>query len=205
MIKKSPVEIFSDWVDLGKDEGMEINHKEAVDEMLKAVTYSKNSFSFIDAGCGNGWVVRKVSKLKNCESSSGVDGSLKMINKARRLDNINEYICAELSTWKPKNKKDIVHTMEVLYYFKKPLIVLENIFENWINENGKFIMGIDFYYENKSSHDWPEKTNVDTMTLLNIKQWEKLVINAGFKNVRSWTVGKKNNWNGTLIISATKS
>jgi predicted TPR repeat methyltransferase len=184
---------------------MEINHKEAVDEMLKAVITSNNSFSFIDAGCGNGWVVRKVSKLKNCESSSGVDGSLKMINKARRLDNINEYICAELSSWKPKNKKDIVHTMEVLYYFKKPLIVLENIFENWINENGKFIMGIDFYYENKTSHDWPEKTNVDTMTLLNIKQWEKLVINAGFKNVRSWTVGKKNNWNGTLIISATKS
>jgi hypothetical protein len=66
-------------------------------------------------------------------------------------------------------------------------------------------MGIDFYYENKTSHDWPEKTNVDTMTLLNIKQWEKLVINSGFKNVRSWTVGKKNNWNGTLIISATKS
>jgi SAM-dependent methyltransferase len=205
MIKKSPVEIFSDWVDLGKDEGMEINHKEAVDEMLKAVITSNNSFSFIDAGCGNGWVVRKVSKFKNCESSSGVDGSLNMINKARRLDNINEYICAELSSWKPKNKKDIVHTMEVLYYFKKPLIVLENIFENWINENGKFIMGIDFYYENKTSHDWPEKTNVDTMTLLNIKQWEKLVINAGFKNVRSWTVGKKNNWNGTLIISATKS
>jgi SAM-dependent methyltransferase len=205
MIKKSPVEIFSDWVDLGKDEGMEINHKEAVDEMLKAVITSNNSFSFIDAGCGNGWVVRKVSKFKNCESSSGVDGSLNMINKARRLDNINEYICAELSSWKPKNKKDIVHTMEVLYYFKKPLIILENIYKNWIKENGKFIMGIDFYYENKTSHDWPEKTNVDTMTLLNIKQWEKLVINAGFKNVRSWTVGKKNNWNGTLIISATKS
>jgi len=44
MIKKSPVEIFSDWVDLNKDEGMEINHKEAVDEMLKTVTNSKNSF-----------------------------------------------------------------------------------------------------------------------------------------------------------------
>ena len=46
MIKKSPVEIFSDWVDLGKDEGMEINHKEAVDEMLKAVITINNSFSF---------------------------------------------------------------------------------------------------------------------------------------------------------------
>ena len=37
MIKKSPVEIFSDWVDEGKDEGMEINHSSAVDEMLNKV------------------------------------------------------------------------------------------------------------------------------------------------------------------------
>ena len=100
------------------------------------------------------------------------------MKKQNRLDNINDYYCDELSTWKPSEKKDIVHTMEVLYYFKKPLIVLENIYENWINENGKFIMGIDFYFENKPSHNWPEKTNVDTMTLLNIKQWEKLVINS---------------------------
>ena len=40
-------------------------------------------------------------------------------------------------------------------------------------------MGIDFYYENKTSHDWPEKTNVDTMTFT--KQWEKLVINADLR------------------------
>ena len=26
MTKKSPIEIFSDWVDLGKDDGMEKNH-----------------------------------------------------------------------------------------------------------------------------------------------------------------------------------
>ena len=35
-------------------------------------------------------------------------------------------------------------------------------------------MGIDFYFENTTSHNWPEKTNVDTMTLLTIKNGKTL-------------------------------
>jgi hypothetical protein len=61
---------------------------------------------------------------------------------------INNYYCDELSTWKPSEKVEIVHSMEVLYYFKNPLVVLKNIYDNWLKENGKFIMGIDFYFEN---------------------------------------------------------
>ena len=37
MIKKSPIEIFSDWVDLGKDDGMEKNHSESVNAMLNKI------------------------------------------------------------------------------------------------------------------------------------------------------------------------
>ena len=43
-------------------------------------------------------------------------------------------------------------------------------------------MGIDYYYENKTSHNWPEKTNVDTMTLLSTQEWKNIVSKAGFKN-----------------------
>jgi hypothetical protein len=95
--------------------------------------------------------------------------------------------------------------MEVFYYFKDPLIVIKNIYDNWLNENGKFIMGIDFYYENKTSHGWPEKTNVDIMTLLTTQEWKDIVLKAGFKNIESWRVGEQNEWKGTLIISATKN
>ena len=38
--------------------------------------------NFLDIGCGNGWLVNKVSKLKNCSKSVGVDGAKKMIEKA---------------------------------------------------------------------------------------------------------------------------
>ena len=55
-------------------------------------------------------------------------------------------------------------------------------------------MGIDFYFENKPSHNWPEKTNVSIMTLLSIKQWEGLFIKAGFKNIETSRSGEKNDW-----------
>ncbi len=205
MTKKSPIEIFSDWVDLGKDDGMKKNHLKSVKAMLNNVLKGLNDFTFIDAGCGNGWVVKMVSEMDSCSSALGVDGSIKMINKAKRIDKISKYECAEISVWKPNQKKDVVHSMEVFYYFKDPLIVLKNIYENWLNKNGKFIMGIDFYYENKTSHNWPEKTNVDTMTLLSTQEWKNIVSKAGFKNIVSWREGEKNEWKGTLIISATKN
>ena len=34
MNKKSPIEIFSEWVDNGKDDGMELNHCDSVNAML---------------------------------------------------------------------------------------------------------------------------------------------------------------------------
>ena len=205
MTKKSPIEIFSDWVDLGKDDGMKKNHLKSVKAMLNNVLKGLNDFTFIDAGCGNGWVVKMVSEMDSCFSAVGVDGSLKMIDKAKSLDNVSKYECAEISVWKPNQKKDVVHSMEVFYYFKDPLVVLKNIYDNWLNIDGKFIMGIDFYFENKTSHNWPEKTNVDTMTLLSTQEWKNIVSKAGFKNIESRRVGEKNEWKGTLIISATKN
>ena len=205
MNKKSPIEIFSEWVDNGKDDGMELNHCDSVNAMLNQVLNNANNYSFIDAGCGNGWVVRKVSKNSNCLRAIGIDGSTKMIEKAKSLDGINNYYCDELSTWKPFEKVEIVHSMEVLYYFKNPLVVLKNFYNNWLKENGKFIMGIDFYFENQPSHNWPEKTNVSIMTLLSIKEWKNLFIKAGFNNVEYWRVCEKDDWKGTLVISATKS
>ena len=44
-----------------KDLGMQKNHERAVSRMLEILTININkSYSFIDAGCGNGWVVRKM-------------------------------------------------------------------------------------------------------------------------------------------------
>ena len=56
----SPIKVFNSWVLNGKDEGMEKNHSVAVNTMIDMlIRKSSKKFSFIDAGCGNGWVVRK--------------------------------------------------------------------------------------------------------------------------------------------------
>tara|TARA_Y100000768_G_scaffold338002_1_gene280476 strand:- start:782 stop:1396 length:615 start_codon:yes stop_codon:yes gene_type:complete len=204
-MKRSPIEIFSEWVTLGKADGMEENHKSSVLNMLDFALKEREDFTFIDAGCGTGWVVRMVSKMESCFSANGVDGSLKMIEKAKSIDNINKYDCSDLSVWKPNSKKDVVMSMEVMYYFEDPLRIIQNIFDNWLDSGGVFIMGIDYYLENKSSHDWPEKTNVSIMNLLSQKEWEKILIQSGLKKVRSWRHGNNGEWEGTLILTGTKN
>ena len=65
-VEKSPIETFTNWVKIGKDEGMEKNHKEPVKKIIELILLSKKKFSIIDAGCGNGWAVRLISSHKNC-------------------------------------------------------------------------------------------------------------------------------------------
>ena len=103
-MKRDPIEVFSEWADLDKDYGMEKNHESSVQNMLDFAIKDKLPFSFIDAGCGNGWVVRKVSKISNCTQAVGIDGSEKMILKARKIDPKLNYYCADIMSWAPKKK-----------------------------------------------------------------------------------------------------
>ncbi len=203
-MKRDPIEVFSEWADLDKDYGMEKNHKNSVENILDFAIEDKLPFSFIDAGCGNGWVVRKVSKISNCTQAIGVDGSEKMILKARKIDPKLNYYCADIMSWIPKKKVDLVHSMEVFYYLKDPKKLIDNIHENWLNQDGRLIIGLDFYKENKTSHDWSESCGINNMKLLSQKEWLNLFKNSGFKSVKTWRYGVKKDWEGTLIITGKK-
>mgnify|MGYP000848363019 FL=1 len=119
-MKRNPIEVFSDWADLDKDFGMEENHKLAVENMLSFAFKKETPFSFIDAGCGNGWVVRQVLQNPLCQKAIGIDGSQKMIHKAKKIDPNSSYLCADLMHWTPDTRVDIVHSMEVFYYVENP-------------------------------------------------------------------------------------
>ena len=203
-MKKLPVKVFSEWAKTGKDIGMQKGHKSSVDKMLSYATKDLKQYSFIDAGCGNGWVVRDISNSKECISATGVDGSLEMINKAKYFDSVNSYVCEDLLKWIPKNKVNLVHSMEVFYYFKNPMKLIKHIHDNWLKKGARLIVGMDFYEENKTSHNWPEKTGVSIMELLSENTWKKYFENSGFKNVNSWKIGEKENWEGTLVITGIK-
>ena len=196
----SPIEVFNSWVQNGKDEGMEKNHSIAVDVMIHMLIGKSNKqFSFIDAGCGNGWVIRKVNVHDLCSYSVGVDGSKNMIDKAEKIDPTGSYVCCDLMQWKPKEKVDYVHSMEVLYYFEDPSMVLKHIYDFWLKKNGTIVVGIDFYKENIISHSWPKSLNT-TMTLLSKKEWLNCFRESGFSNVELSQINPSDDFKGTLVI-----
>lgn len=196
--------MFSEWAAIGRDERMAKGHEVAVKNMLDYALKGLDNYSFIDAGCGNGWVVRLVKAHKGCVAAAGVDGAQMMIEKALSTDPAGAYYHADLSNWAPNRKVDVVHSMEVVYYLSDPKAFIANIYKNWLKENGRLIVGLDFYKENTVSHSWPEDCGVSIMQLLPEATWIGFFKEAGFSNVQSWRVDVKENWAGTLVITAVK-
>ena len=123
---------------------------------------------------------------------------------AKKLDLKNKYICNDLLLWKPKNKVDLVHSMEVFYYLKEPQKLIQHVFSNWLKEGARLIIGLDFYSENISSHSWPEECGISIMSLFSESEWKTFFLEVGFKKISSWHSGVKKNWDGTLIITGIK-
>ena len=73
---------FDQWAKSGRAELMEKEHSKTVLKFLNSRKFEK-PFSFLDVGCGNGWVVRKISQIQNCKKAIGIDKSKNMIVKAK--------------------------------------------------------------------------------------------------------------------------
>ncbi|MBL51175.1 MAG: nodulation protein S NodS [Candidatus Marinimicrobia bacterium] len=194
-------DIFNKWALVGKDEGMEKHHASAVKEMLSYLIKGQLSpFTFIDAGCGNGWAVREMRAHTLCQKALGVDGAEYMIRNAKAIDPEGDYVRADLFNWTPTEKVDYIHSMEVLYYFENPADIIHHMKSNWLKPGGKMIMGVDFYKENETSHSWPTDLNTH-MTLLSELEWESIFMNNGFSNIEKFRANVKGNKPGTLVIS----
>ncbi len=199
MEKKAAVDVFSQWALIGKDEGMERGHSASVQAMLElAVPKLNDGFSAIDLGCGNGWVTRMLSEL-GAGHSEGVDGSNEMINKATSKDSNHKYSQGLLPDWSPGRRFDLVHTMEFLYYLDDPAGMISIIHDEWLEENGILVAGVDHYLEHEESLTWPEHVGVH-MTTLSIDDWKSAMVNAGFKNIEIHQVAGKENFPGTLVM-----
>ncbi len=201
------VDVFSEWADIGKDEGMERGHTPAVQEILHAAFDVMSSesiergFSAIDAGCGNGWVVRSLKNNPSCSLAMGVDGAKSMILRALEKDPEGLYFHADLSSWSPPEKVDLVHSMEVLYYLDNIPDFLESLRNKWLVKGGIFAFGVDHYLENKESLEWPEKVGV-RMTTFSESEWVSLVNSAGLDVLKVFKANENEEWPGTLVIVA---
>lgn len=204
---RDATDVFSEWAGKGKDEGMERGHAASVEEMLDLALETNNlsqrPFTAIDIGCGNGWVVRKLQGIENCQSAEGVDGSTSMIEKARSIDPKGNYSIAKLPQWQPNNPVDFIHSMEFLYYLNDPISMIKIIHDNWLKNGGVFVAGVDHYSENEDSLDWPAALDVH-MTTLSQQQWYEAMENAGFVNVKISKTGVRDGFIGTLTMLGTK-
>lgn len=203
-MKKNPIEVFGNWALTGRDEIMAHGHADSVRAMLELVIIDQKKFSFMDVGCGNGWVVKKILDHPHCQYVAGVDGSQHMIDKAKSMGIGGEFFCEDISHWIPPRTFDIVHSMEVFYYLEQPDKLIRNIFDFWLNPLGKLIMGIDFYEENTPCHSWQEDCGINTMQLFSKNIWIDFFREAGFRKITSHHFGAKDEWKGTLAVMGEK-
>jgi len=200
-------EVFGEWAEKGKDIGMEKGHALAVEDMISFATQErtnlKRNFSFLDLGCGNGWVVRMLENNQLCVRSVGIDGAKQMIEKASEDTSKSEFLLENIDTYISPDKFDLIHSMEVLYYLENPALTVKKIADSWLNEGGRLIAGVDLYYENQESHSWEDRVGTKMM-MLKEAEWIEIFSSAGLKEVKSWRSNQSQTWAGTLVLTGKK-
>ncbi len=205
---QKPTEIFGKWAEEGKDIGMEKGHATSVKDMLDFALQERTNigknFSFLDLGCGNGWVARNVSKNSLCAEAVGIDGAEQMIINAKKIGGQVNYILADINSYISPMKFDLIHSMEVLYYLDDPASKVKGLCDHWLEEQGRLIIGIDHYYENLDSHSWEEKVGTP-MLMLKEAEWLNIFNESGLGDIKSWRSNQSKDWAGTLILTGIKN
>ncbi|MDH3486949.1 MAG: class I SAM-dependent methyltransferase [Nitrosopumilus sp.] len=198
---------FDEWAQNGRAELMELEHGKNVSKFLQTISFDK-PFTFLDVGCGNGWVVKKIAMKKNCRKAIGIDKSKKMIIQAiQKKGSKEEYIHTDIESMNYKGRFDFVFSMESLYYADSIEVALKKIFK-LLKPGGIFFCGTDFYSDNKATAKWAKIMKIQ-MHLHSKKEWKEFFKKTGFivktKQVKDLESRKK--WKrefGTLFIIGTK-
>ena len=140
--------VFDRWAKAGRAEEMEEGHGVTVGKFLGSISFDK-PFSFLDIGCGNGWVVRKIAQLPKCKKAVGIDKSKNMIKRAvsNSASKKEKYACTDLESWNYVGKFDVIFSMESLYYSVPMEPALNKVFK-MLKTGGFFYCGTDFYSDN---------------------------------------------------------
>ena len=199
---------FDEWAMNGKAESMEKGHGVNVLKFLKKISFNK-PFSFLDVGCGNGWVIRYIANISTCKKAVGIDKSKKMIIQANKKikNNKESFLYADIEERKYTGKFDFVFAMESIYYADSIEEAIKKIYK-LLKPGGQFFCGTDFYTDNKATAKWANMMKIQ-MHLHSKKEWKEFFKNAGFitqtKQIKDLKGNEK--WKkefGTLFIIGTK-
>ena len=200
--------VFDSWATAGRSEEMEKGHGVTVGKFLGNLSFDK-PFSFLDIGCGNGWVVRKIAQLQKCKKAVGIDKSKNMIKRANTNQHSKKekYYCTDLESWNYGEKFDVIFSMESLYYSVPMEPALAKVFK-MLKTGGFFYCGTDFYSDNHLTKRWKKVMKVP-MDLRSKTEWKKMFNEAGFKTTARQVKDSKHRakWKrefGTLFVIGEK-
>lgn len=173
---------FSKWARSGKDRGMEEGHRFAVLKAIEKIDLPA-TFTFLDIGCGNGWLVRYLASIRNYDMGVGIDISGEMIEKSKqqtRLPRIR-YVHTDLLSWVTDYKFNFIVSMETFYYVNP----MERLFRKTgeiMMHGGILVVGTDYYTENPGSAGWGQELGLN-LDRRSAPEWKKLFEKAGFRRV----------------------
>ena len=110
----------------------------------------KNSINILDAGCGTG---RMISKLSKYGKTFGLDASATAIDicRSKGLSNVK---IADLNEWQSEQEFDVIISLDVLYHQSFSNIgKIVKAFHNGLTPNGILILNLPAFNSLKRQHD----------------------------------------------------
>src|SRR6266851_8138340 len=177
-------EEFNRWAEAGRGEGMEEDHLPITLPVLDLMRIEPTD-NVLDAGCGAGWLSRRLSELVPEGRVVGMDISDEMVRRARRLsvelDNTMFIVGGVDAIPWDANFFTCGISVESAYYWPDPARGVREVFRV-LREGGSAWILINYYRDNPHCHQWRSVFAVPAH-LLAAEEWARMFRDAGFADV----------------------
>ncbi len=190
--------LFNSWAGTQRGENMATGHDELVNYVFNQWELQPHH-SLLDVGCGNGRALSMARQL-GVDHLAGIDIAPKMIEQAKlNVKDADLQVGAiEELPWKTQSFTHVL-SIEALYYLSDPLAGCKAI-KNVLKPGGKAGIAIEYYLENKGAHVWAK--NLPEVKLLSENEWKALLESAGFTNVTSQRIVRKNKKSSDTFVAS---
>ena len=180
------VRTFDQWVDEGRDEGLEIEHGDVVRQVVEQLGIRPGE-KVLDLGCGTGWGTRLLAKANAGVQAIGVDASPKMIAKAEELHSFTIRARYEVGAFERLDFRDgefdRVFSMEALYYSPDVDAALREVLRV-LKPGGTADVVMDFFKESPATEKWRDIMQIP-MEYLGEAEWKQRFEAAGFTGIET--------------------
>lgn len=191
--------LFNSWAGTQRGENMAAGHDELVHHIFNQWKLQPHH-SLLDVGCGNGRALSMARQL-GLHHLAGIDIAPKMIEQAKlNIKDADLQVGAiEELPWKTQSFTHVL-SIEALYYLSDPLAGCKAI-KNVVIPGGKVGIAIEYYLENKGSYIWAQ--HLPKVKLLSENEWKAVLEAAGFTNVTSERIIRKNKMSKNAFVPSS--